>query len=66
MENIIMYQATTRSRYYELDKISTMVSGGEVLIASLEKLYLTLNWLSLSRCIADNDGAKINGKISNA
>jgi hypothetical protein len=66
MENIIMYQATTRSRYYELDKISTMVSGGEVLIASLEKLYLTLNWLSLSRCIADNDEAKINGKISNA
>ena len=65
MENIIVYQATARSRYHDLDRISIMVSGGEMLIASLEKLYLTLNWLSLSRCIEDNDKAKGNGKTSN-
>jgi hypothetical protein len=57
IKNILVLQAGRHSRYQDLDQLSVLITRGGMLIASIERLYLTLNWLSLSQYIRDNEQA---------
>jgi dGTP triphosphohydrolase len=57
IKGILVYYAARHLSHQDLDRINNLVNRGKVMISSLEKLYMTLNWLCLSQEMRDAEEA---------